>query len=263
MVEFRRLSINYSVPKRFGKKQPPLPALAEFSARFERGNISCVIGPSGCGKTSLIHAAAGLVKADSGEVLIEGRVQDRIRSGTAVIFQHFGLLPWKSAEANVELPLKIAGVKKKERKQRAARMLEEFGLAPFGSLYPKNLSGGMKQRLALARSLVCEPDLLLMDEPFSSLDALSREEAQDLLLSISRNRTDARGGASRKALTIIMVTHSIEEAVYLAGRIVVMAGKNPGRMAACIDVPRYGRGEKGFLEYCAKLRSYFSRGDAG
>jgi NitT/TauT family transport system ATP-binding protein len=247
MVELRGLAINYALPRSRGKKQ--VPALAPFSAVFERGKISSVIGPSGCGKTSLIHAIAGLLRPSGGELLIEGRALRGIRKNTGVIFQHFGLLPWKTVEANAELPLKILKVKKFRRRQRTGELLREFNLEEFRGLYPRKLSGGMKQRLAFARALAPEPDILLMDEPFSSLDALSREEAQDFLLSIKEKRN----------LTIILVTHSIEEAVYLSDRVYVITGKNPGRLTARIDIPRTGRGEGRFLELCGTLRSHFEK----
>jgi NitT/TauT family transport system ATP-binding protein len=186
-----------------------------------------------------------------------------VRKSTAVIFQDYGLLPWKTVAANAELPLLIAGVPKARRREQAGTLLAEFGLTGFAKLYPRQLSGGMKQRLAIVRALAAEPNLLLMDEPFSSLDALSREDAQDFLLSIRRSHP----------LTIIIVTHSIEEAVYLADKVYVMTGKNPGSLAACVDIPRPAidgspvtadpatssagsnfRNTPQFLELCASLR---------
>jgi NitT/TauT family transport system ATP-binding protein len=162
-----------------------------------------------------------------------------------VIFQDYGLLPWKTVQANAELPLALARLPRSIRRERAGKLLAEFGLAPFTKLYPRQLSGGMKQRLAIVRALAPEPDLLLMDEPFSSLDALSREDAQDLLLSIRKKRP----------LTIVMVTHSIEEAVYLADRVFVITGKNPGTLSATVDIPDgIHRGDSRFQECCASLR---------
>lgn len=248
MVELRGLTIDYVLPRRlFGSRSQirSVPALAPFTARFERGKISALIGPSGCGKTSLIHAAAGLIKPSAGEIFIDGKARQGIRENTGVIFQHFGLLPWKTVEANAELPLKIRKVKKSERAERSKKLLEEFGLAEFRRLYPGKLSGGMKQRLAIARALISRPGLLLMDEPFSSLDALSREEAQDFLLSIQKSR----------GLTIILITHSIEEAVYLSDTVYVLTGKNPGRLTARVDMPRAGRDDSRFPELAGRLRN--------
>ncbi|GHV05694.1 hypothetical protein FACS189485_13070 [Spirochaetia bacterium] len=167
---------------------------------------------------------AGLRRISAGEVRICGQLLTGVRKNTAVIFQDYGLLPWKTVEANAELPLLITGVPKARRREQARALLAEFGLAGFAKLYPRQLSGGMKQRLAIVRALAAEPDLLLMDEPFSSLDALSREDAQDFLLSI-RHRNSYP--PHRRPLTIIIVTHSIEEAVYLADKVFVMIGKNP------------------------------------
>jgi NitT/TauT family transport system ATP-binding protein len=248
MVELRDLTIDYALPRRFfGSRSAPqsVPALAPFTARFERGKISAVIGPSGCGKTSLIHAIAGLLRPSSGGIFIDGRAQKGIRENTGVIFQHFGLLPWKTVEANAELPLKIMKVKKPERRERSGKLLEEFGLEEFRRLYPHKLSGGMKQRLAAARALISGPDLLLMDEPFSSLDALSREEAQDFLLSIKESRS----------LTVILITHSIEEAVYLSDTVYVITGKNPGALAARVDMPRMERDDSRFPGLSGRLRN--------
>jgi NitT/TauT family transport system ATP-binding protein len=249
MVEIRGLAVSYPLP---GKGA--VAALAGINARFEEGKVSAIIGPSGCGKTSLIHAIAGLRRVSAGEIRIGGQLLTGVRKNTAVIFQDYGLLPWKTVSANAELPLLIAGIPKICRREQTGALLAEFGLAGFAKLYPRQLSGGMKQRLAIVRALAAEPDLFLMDEPFSSLDALSREDAQDFLLSIRRSHP----------LTIIIVTHSIEEAVYLADKVYVMTGKNPGSLAACVDIPRPAadsssaaanfRNTPQFLELCASLR---------
>jgi ABC-type nitrate/sulfonate/bicarbonate transport system ATPase subunit/ABC-type nitrate/sulfonate/bicarbonate transport system permease component len=270
MVEIRDLSLTYPLPD--GKT---VEALARVNARFDRGSVTALIGPSGCGKTSLIKAAAGLIPYRAGEIHIEGHTIDgaekrgftgkrlpvtkrpvtnrtAVRKKTAVIFQDYGLLPWKTVRANAELPLKLAGVPASLRRERTAALLKEFGLEGFEKRYPRELSGGMKQRLAIVRALAAEPDLLLMDEPFSSLDALTREDAQDFLLSVREKRP----------LTVIIVTHSIEEAVYLSDRIYVMTGKNPGTVSACFEVPpelrrnrniRAGRDALG--ELCGELRT--------
>ncbi|GHU18649.1 ABC transporter ATP-binding protein [Spirochaetia bacterium] len=254
VVEIRDLAVSYPLP---GKGT--VAALAGINARFEEGKVSAIIGPSGCGKTSLIHAVAGLRQVSAGEVRIYGQLLTGVRKNTAVIFQDYGLLPWKTVATNAELPLLITGVPKTRRREQAGALLGEFGLAGFAKLYPRQLSGGMKQRLAIVRALAADPDLLLMDEPFSSLDALSREDAQDFLLSIRRRNSYP---PHRRPLTIIIVTHSIEEAVYLADKVYVMIGKNPGNIAACVDIPRPAADPAGvnfrntpqFLELCASLR---------
>jgi NitT/TauT family transport system ATP-binding protein len=245
MVEIRDLSLSY--PRSPGGGTA---ALSHVNARFEEGKISALIGPSGCGKTSLIRIMAGLLKPSEGRIVIRGEEVRGVRKTTAVIFQDYGLLPWKTVRANAELPLRIAGFK--DRRERAGVLLAEFGLAAFEKSYPRELSGGMKQRLAIVRAMAAEPEFLLMDEPFSSLDALTREDAQDFLLSVKQERR----------LTIVMVTHSIEEAVYLADSVYVMAGKNPGTLKTCVAISRSGgeragfREEPAFREYCAILRSF-------
>jgi NitT/TauT family transport system ATP-binding protein len=252
MVEVRDLSLSYPL-----SQGGVMAALSQVNAGFEDGKISALIGPSGCGKTSLIRIMAGLLSPSEGKVVIEGKAIQGVRKTTAVIFQDYGLLPWKTVRANAELPLLIAGLK--DRRQRAGALLSEFGLAAFEKVYPRELSGGMKQRLAIVRSMAAEPELLLMDEPFSSLDALTREDAQDFLLSVKRERR----------LTIVMVTHSIEEAVYLADSVYVMTGKNPGTLKTRLDISRSGgeqagfREEPAFREYCAALRSILKAAPAG
>lgn len=246
MVAIRDLSLVYSLSRR-----GTAPALSHVNARFDEGKISALIGPSGCGKTSLIRIMAGLLRPSEGEVLRGGKAVPGVSKTTAVIFQDYGLLPWKTVRANAELPLRIAG--RKDLRERAGALLAEFGLAGFEDRYPRELSGGMKQRLAIVRALAPEPELLLMDEPFSSLDALTREDAQDFLLSVTRSRR----------LTVVMVTHSIEEAVYLADAVYVMTGRNPGTLKTRLDISRYGpdpartgfREDPRFREYSAALRS--------
>lgn len=231
MLELRRCSLDYFVP---GIKKRKIPVFRDMDLVGNRGEITAILGPSGCGKTSLIHALAGLVAPTEGSIHIDDQALQGIRARSTVIFQDFGLLPWSTALANVGLPLALQGVSRLERKKRALAILKEFGLDAFASAYPHQLSGGMKQRLAIARALIGDPDLLLMDEPFSSLDALSREAAQDFLLKIQRGR----------AMTMVLVTHSIEEAVYLSGRVYIMKGRNPGYMTDYIDIPSQVREAK-------------------
>ncbi len=231
MVELEGLSVAYSTPR------GPVRAVEDVSILFARGGIHAIIGPSGSGKTSLVQAMAGLFVPQAGTIRIDGSPLSGIRPRTAVIFQDFGLLPWKTVIANAELPLLLRGMDRRERRRRVMPILEELGLESFLELYPVRLSGGMQQRLAVARALAAEPDLLLMDEPFSSLDALTRENLQETLLEVH-----ARHGA-----TIILVTHSIEEAAYLADTVTVMTGRNPGRISARIETEKNARktGESG------------------
>ncbi|OHD24846.1 MAG: hypothetical protein A2Y38_18800 [Spirochaetes bacterium GWB1_59_5] len=223
----RELAVDYPSGYANTRGHGRVKAVTGTSAVFPSGGISAIVGPSGCGKTSLVHAIAGLLVPASGEALIDGQPLRGIRDRTSVIFQDYGLLPWRSVEANAELPLIIAGLNREERRRRVRPLLAELGLSAFRDFYPSRLSGGMKQRVAIARALAAEPDLLLMDEPFSSLDALTREAAQEFLLEIRRAR----------ALTIVVVTHSIEEAVYLAETVFVMGGRNPGSIRERFDIP--------------------------
>jgi len=254
MVELSGVSLFYPA----GNKG--LAALRQISARFEKGNFSAIIGPSGCGKTSLIKIMAALLKPSEGSVTVDGKPLDGIRADTAVIFQDYGLLPWKTVRANAELPLRVKNALAPDRRQKVDALLAEFGLAAFAHGYPHQLSGGMKQRLAIVRSLAASPLLLLMDEPFSSLDSLTREDAQEFLLSVQT----AQPAECR--LTVIMVTHSIEEAVYLADTVYVMNGVNPGSITERItierdaNVPRAAfREQERFQEYCAILRRALRR----
>ena len=216
-------------------------ALDGLSFSVAKGESVAIIGPSGCGKSSTLQMAAGLLQPTSGKVTIDGAPITAPRQDTSLILQDFGLLPWKTVRDNAELGLKIHGVGKAERRQRAERALGLVGLQDFAQAYPSGLSGGMRQRLAL------DVDLLLMDEPLSALDALLREQLQDTLLALWQ----AQGYAQ------ILVTHSIEEAVFLGQRILVLTPR-PGRVIAVVDNPDVGsddyRGSDAFFERCTDIR---------
>ncbi|MCE5203953.1 MAG: ATP-binding cassette domain-containing protein [Coriobacteriales bacterium] len=222
-------------------------ALESIDLHVGDGEPIAVIGPSGCGKSTLLLALAGLLPASQGRVNIGGEPIAGPRRRTALILQDFGLLPWKTVAHNAALGLELRAVAAAERRRIVAEALDRLGLAEFADAYPGELSGGMRQRLALARALALDADLLLMDEPLSALDALTREDLQDLLLEIWRQRGH----------TAVLVTHSIEEAVYLGRRVVVLTPR-PGRVAAIVDNP--GMGDEGFrsspefLKRCVKLR---------
>ena len=189
----------------------------------------CILGPSGCGKTTLLRAMHGLVELDGGAVRIDGSAVDRPRRNVAMVFQHFGLFPWKRVDENVAFGLEAAGLERQTIGERVAKYIELVGLGGFERHYPHQLSGGMQQRAGLARALATEPDILLMDEPFGSLDAQTREILQDELLRIYQ--TEPR--------TMVFITHSIEEAIALGDRILVMTAR-PGRVRELIavDIPR-------------------------
>jgi NitT/TauT family transport system ATP-binding protein len=239
MVILEALGLSYSLPG------GALRAFEGLDARIPPGQIAAIVGRSGCGKTSLIRVVAGLREPSEGRLLLGEPAPRR-----AVIFQDFGLLPWKTVSANVELPLLLAGLRSRERRERAAPVVAELGLGDFAAFFPGRLSGGMRQRVALARALVQEPELLLMDEPFSSLDALTRESMQDTLLELQ----------ARRGTTVLLVTHSIEEAAFLADRVFIMRGRNPGSFGAEIAAPvgrprgRAFRREPAFLEFSNRIR---------
>jgi NitT/TauT family transport system ATP-binding protein len=217
-------------------------ALEDVSLSLEKGEICALLGPSGCGKTTLLYTIAGLVKQHKGRIVREEGL------GTmSLIPQHYGLLPWKRAVDNVALSLIIKGWDKRSSRLKAEELLKEMGLSNVLSKYPGQMSGGQKQRVALARSLAYQPDLLLMDEPFSSLDQLTREELQDYLLMLH----------SKKEFSVFIVTHSIEEAVYLGRRIAVMGGE-PGKIKGIIKNPLWGENTKRtsplFFQTCQRVR---------
>jgi NitT/TauT family transport system ATP-binding protein len=207
------------------KAYPPVGAAKGFLALYNvsldvaPGEFVTLIGPSGCGKSTLLNIAAGLLRPTSGTVLCTGGRIEGINTGVGYLTQHSNLLPWRTVERNVAMPLELAGITRHLRNERVAAMLELVGLSQFAKHYPSQLSGGMQRRLALATMLVYEPPILLMDEPFGALDAQRRFELQQALLRIWERNTR----------TVLFVTHDLEEAILLSDRIVVM-GTNPGRI---------------------------------
>jgi NitT/TauT family transport system ATP-binding protein len=199
--------------------------LADVDLDVAAGEFVSLIGPSGCGKTTLLRIVAGLLSATTGSVSLGGAPSDTPSRDKAMVFQHFNLLPWRTALANAAYGLELQGVGKRERHDRALEYLRLFGLEEFADQYPGELSGGMRQRIGIARALAIEPKVLLMDEPFGALDALTRERLQIELLRICETTK----------LSVVFVTHSIDEAIFLSDRIVVM-GTHPGRVVETFDV---------------------------
>jgi len=199
-----------------------IEALRAVQLRVQRGEIMAVVGRSGCGKSTLLRIAAGLLKPAHGRVTIDGALVRAPRLEAALMFQDAALLPWRTVRANIELPLEL---QRRTDEGRVMELLDMVGLKEFAHALPEQLSGGMAQRCALARALVLRPQLLLLDEPFGALDALTREGLTQSLYDLARSA----------ATTTLLVTHSIAEAVFLADRIVVLTPR-PGQVAATIDV---------------------------
>jgi NitT/TauT family transport system ATP-binding protein len=200
-------------------------AFAGLELEVREGETLCIVGPSGCGKTTLLRCLAGLIPPSDGRVLLDGKPVLEPSLSVAMVFQHFGLFPWKTVYDNVAYGLKLRGVPRREREARLRPCLDLVGLSGFERMYPYQLSGGMQQRAGLARALAVDPDVLLMDEPFGALDAQTRELLQEELLRIME----------RERKTIVFITHSIDEAIILGDRIAVMSAR-PGRIREVIEV---------------------------
>ncbi|MFI6324127.1 ABC transporter ATP-binding protein [Nonomuraea sp. NPDC050556] len=203
----------------------PFTALSDISLEVREGEFLTLVGPSGCGKSTLLDLLTGLVKPTSGEILIDGVPVSGPGLDRGIVFQQYALFPWRTAVANVEFGLEAKGVPRRERRALALSYLELVGLHGFADRYPHELSGGMRQRVAIARSLAFDPDVLLMDEPFAALDAQTRESLQEELLRIWE----------KTGKTIVFITHGIDEAVYLGQRVAVMSA-SPGRIRTVFDV---------------------------
>jgi len=207
--------LNKSFPTSTGR------VLDDFDLTVNEGEFVSLIGPSGCGKTTALRIVAGLLDQTSGKVVVDGNESHGPSRDKAIVFQHFNLFPWRTALANVAYGLEMQRVPKAQRMATALEYLELVGLSDSATKYPSELSGGMRQRIGIARALAIHPKLLLMDEPFGALDALTREHLQGQLARICEERK----------LTTLFVTHSIDEAIYLSDRVVVM-GVQPGRIIA-------------------------------
>ena len=221
-----------NVTKTFVENKSKIVVLDNVSLSIGNDEFVCLVGPSGCGKSTLLRIIAGLEKADSGKIMFHGQPITQPTPKIAMVFQLFGLLPWKTALENIEVPLEVLGVKKEDRIHIAQEYLKMVELEGFENTYPHDLSGGMKQRVGIARALALKPEVLLMDEPFSSLDELTAKTLRELVLNIWRD-------PALPTNTFIMVSHNVEEAVYMADRVIVMSPR-PGKIIGevKIDVPR-------------------------
>jgi len=217
--------IIHRLTKRFESRSGLVQALAEISFRVKPGEFVSIVGPSGCGKSTLLKILAGLVPPSSGYIKFD-QLDGKRWPRTALVFQEYALFPWLTVLDNVALGLEMRGVARPERQHQAHTFLEQIGLAAFSRHYPYELSGGMRQRVAIARAMLTSPQLLLMDEPFSALDAQSKLILQEELLRIWKDHQQ----------TVIYITHDIEEAVLLGDRVLVMSGR-PGRIQEEIHIP--------------------------
>ncbi len=214
-----------NISKTYRSRQKDVQALDNVSFTMEEHEFCCLIGYSGCGKSTLLRIVDGLIQPTSGQLLIRGRTTDRPGLDRGMVFQQFNLLPWRTVLGNVEFGLETREMSKKDRQQRAMRYISMVGLDGFEHSYPSQLSGGMQQRVGLARALAIEPEILLMDEPLGALDAQTKESMQTEIMRIW----------SIEKRTVLFVTHDIEEAILLADRVIVM-GQRPGRIVDIVDV---------------------------
>jgi NitT/TauT family transport system ATP-binding protein len=245
-IQASKIHRQFQVNNDFGKKTK-LTVLDDFNLQVREGEFLSILGPSGCGKSTFLNMLAGLDKQDGGQILIDGEpVSDR-SFDRGMVFQGYALFPWRTVLENVEIGLQIRGLEKKEREEIARYYLAMVGLTAFANRYPHQLSGGMKQRVAIARVLAYQPDIMLMDEPFAALDAQTRETLQLELIRIWE--------ADKK--TIVFITHSIDEAILLSDRVAVMTAR-PGKVKEIIDVslPRPRSEEIRNSSEFAQIRQY-------
>lgn len=207
----------------FGKRV----VVEDISLALQEHDLLCIVGSSGCGKTTLLRAVAGLIPLSYGRILLDGTVITRPTPRMAIIFQHFGLFPWKTVRANIEYGLSVQGGR--DQNSTVTRLLEVMGLSEYARCYPYELSGGMQQRVGIARALAVQPEVLLLDEPFSAVDAITREMLQGELIRLWED-------LQHRKTTAILVTHDLDEAILLGNRIVVLCG-TPGRVCLEVDVP--------------------------
>lgn len=246
MIAIKDLTVKYQ------RQDEEILALDRININIDRGDIYTFIGPSGCGKSTLLYVLAGILKHYTGEVLINGQAINPQSQRIGLILQNYGLLPWKNVYQNAMLGLKI----KKEQpvvNDYSSYIFEKLGIEGLLDRYPKELSGGQQQRVAIARAFILKPDLLLMDEPFSALDAISREEMQELFLKIWQENN----------VTTIFITHSVDEALYLGSKIAIFS-PSPGRILEVLENPCFQldniRFREEYYNMSVKLRKILDRG---
>lgn len=248
-IQIKDLSMTYT-----GKNGEPIAALKNINFEIREGEFISLLGPSGCGKTTLLRILADLLQPTEGSVSILGQTprETRLARKYGIVFQSPVLYDWRTVRRNICMPMEIMKIPRKERTARIDRVLDLVGLEHFGYKYPFELSGGMQQRVGIARALALNPEILLMDEPFSALDEFTREKLNEDLLRIW----------SRDKKTVVFVTHNIAESVFLSDRVVVLS-PHPGRLSAIVDIdlprPRSAelREQPEFYEYVAKIRKCF------
>jgi NitT/TauT family transport system ATP-binding protein len=219
---FDNVSMSFNTPKGL------MRVVDQVSFAVNQGEFVALVGPSGCGKTTLLNMAAGFLKPTEGQVLLDGKPISGPGPDRGVIFQEYGVFPWLTVAQNVAFGLRLRANRRysADRDEIVARYLRLMGLSDFADAYPKTLSGGMRQRLAIARAYAVKPEFLFMDEPFGALDAQTRSAMQDLLLQVLQD----------EGKTVMMITHSVEEAIYLANRVVIISAR-PSRIRRIIDIP--------------------------
>jgi NitT/TauT family transport system ATP-binding protein len=229
-MQFEAISIEGLSHRFLSRTRPPTTALTDVTCQFPAGKVTSIVGPSGCGKSTLLLIMRGLVKASQGDVkFLYGDGTGALKPGAAprmaTVWQSFNLLPWRTVADNVAFGMELQGVPQAERREKAQEAIKAVELSGFENHYPSQLSGGMKQRVGLARGMVMAPDILFLDEPFGALDAQTRLYLQEQLSSLVES----------SAKTVILITHSIEEAIFLGDHVVVMTAR-PGKIAATLDV---------------------------
>ncbi|GAA5062849.1 hypothetical protein GCM10023318_46910 [Nocardia callitridis] len=234
--------VRKTFPVRGSKQQ--LTAIEDISLTLNEGEFLVLVGPSGSGKSTLLDLLGGLTTPSGGQILLDGKPITGPGLDRGIVFQQYALLPWRTARANIEFGLEAKGLRRRARRELADHYLELVGLDGFGDRFPHELSGGMKQRVAIARSLAFDPEVLLMDEPFAALDSQTRESLQDELLRIWRST----------GKTFVFITHGIDEAVYLGQRVAVLTSR-PGRVKALVDV-RIDRDAGGDIRSSERFRDY-------